>query len=107
MCTNRPVRIAERHFTTAEREALQVCPEQDRQGLFFDVWTRKESYIKMLGTGLSTHLETFCVLDGFEPDGVFFHKVEAPGASCHVCSRLATPPRVVRWDGWAIRQNFQ
>jgi 4'-phosphopantetheinyl transferase len=32
--------------------------------LFFDIWTAKESYAKMLGTGFSVEPSRFCVLPG-------------------------------------------
>jgi 4'-phosphopantetheinyl transferase len=30
--------------------------------LFFDIWTKKESYIKMIGTGFSLDSSNFCIL---------------------------------------------
>ena len=51
--------IAERHFTPAEAEFLQKTPEQQRPHAFLRLWTIKEAYLKMLGTGLSRPLDSF------------------------------------------------
>ena len=44
--------IAERWFLPAEAEALRKAPETERVELFFRLWTVKESFLKMTGTGL-------------------------------------------------------
>jgi len=52
-------KIAKRYF--AEEECKLVLSS----GLeaFFDVWVRKEAYVKYLGTGLATGLDTFSVAE--------------------------------------------
>lgn len=50
--------IAQRFFTAEEQAYVQTHP----QG-FFRIWTGKESYIKYLGTGLKTPLNSFSVLE--------------------------------------------
>jgi len=52
--------LAKRFFTPHEYEYIKCSntPNQD----FFKVWTMKESYIKMLGTGLHAPLNSFDVL---------------------------------------------
>jgi len=53
--------IANRFFSRREKQAvLQASPDQRRK-LFFDIWVRKEAYLKALGTGLATGLSRFCV----------------------------------------------
>lgn len=51
--------IAERFFSSGERRALQALPAQQRQEAFFTCWTRKEAYLKALGSGLARSLAEF------------------------------------------------
>jgi len=52
-------KIAQRFFTETEVSYLQNQPEDMQENLFFQIWTRKEAYIKAIGTGLSTSLSSF------------------------------------------------
>jgi 4'-phosphopantetheinyl transferase len=58
--------IARRNFSRAEIEALSRVRAESQVDAFFAVWTRKESYCKALGTGLTTALDSFTVT--VEPD---------------------------------------
>lgn len=52
--------VAERFFTPSEYNFLSSCPnEQQLNILFYTLWTLKESYIKYLGTGFHTPLNSF------------------------------------------------
>lgn len=53
--------IAGRFFCPGESEELTGLPEGERERAFFDCWTRKESYVKATGNGLSTPLTDFRV----------------------------------------------
>jgi 4'-phosphopantetheinyl transferase len=53
--------LAARFFAADEVEALKALPEELRQRAFFDCWTRKESYLKALGDGITVELDTFSV----------------------------------------------
>jgi 4'-phosphopantetheinyl transferase len=49
-----PVGVAQRYFTPSEQTALDKCTtDEERNRLFFRLWTMKESYLKMTGEGLN------------------------------------------------------
>jgi 4'-phosphopantetheinyl transferase len=48
-------------FSPGERLALELTPPLQRLHAFFKVWTRKESFIKAIGSGLSFPLDGFHV----------------------------------------------
>jgi 4'-phosphopantetheinyl transferase len=55
--------IARRMFTQREMAALQATPPESRTALFFRVWTRKESVLKGVGSGLGAAVQAIDVLD--------------------------------------------
>ncbi|MDD3363716.1 MAG: 4'-phosphopantetheinyl transferase superfamily protein [Syntrophomonas sp.] len=69
-------------FSPVEYSDLMAKIEADRLAYFFELWTLKESYIKMLGKGLSKPLDSFAIrIDGNgiirfeaenEPEGLYF-----------------------------------
>jgi 4'-phosphopantetheinyl transferase len=61
-------RIAERFFSGTELKALNLLEGDEKRNYFFDLWTLKESYLKMLGKGLTQSLGSFTMKksdDGF------------------------------------------
>lgn len=54
-------RIAERYFSKTELENLNSLSGSLKQSYFFDLWTLKESYLKMLGKGLTKSLGSFTI----------------------------------------------
>ena len=52
-----PLEVAQRYFCESER--ILIEQSNDRAKMFFRLWTLKESYIKMLGKGLSAPLDSF------------------------------------------------
>ncbi|MDF7799426.1 4'-phosphopantetheinyl transferase superfamily protein [Pontiellaceae bacterium B1224] len=68
--------IASRYFTP--EEALLIESSEDIHALFFHHWSRKEAYVKAIGSGLFRELSSFSVPneDG-EKDGWYFQRLEA------------------------------
>jgi 4'-phosphopantetheinyl transferase len=53
--------IAERTFCPEEAAEIMLLPEHQRDRAFFVCWTRKEAYVKAIGTGLSSPFDSFRV----------------------------------------------
>lgn len=49
--------VSRRFFSEQERRFLQMTPQDDRVGLFYQYWTRKEAFIKAVGNGVSFQME--------------------------------------------------
>jgi 4'-phosphopantetheinyl transferase len=75
--------VAERFFSPCEIETLGALPEPQQTEAFFQCWTRKEAYLKALGTGLTTPLDSFDVS-------------LAPGAAPAILRACGTAP--ARWS---------
>ena len=58
--------LARRLWTDAEYRHLASIAAPLRSAAFLGLWTRKEAHVKRLGTGLSTPLDSFDVLDAGE-----------------------------------------
>lgn len=71
---------AVRFFTQNEKDYINSDPHR-----FFEIWTKKEAYIKMLGTGLSTPLSSFDVLT--EPVKSMVLGAVADGFFISVCGK--------------------
>ena len=61
--------VAERFFSKDEIEALKAAPTDQRTRAFFNCWSRKESYIKAIGMGVSYPLDGFTNLVSREESG--------------------------------------
>ncbi len=53
--------IAGRFFSKQEFALIDAAPDGRKQRLFYDLWARKEGYVKALGRGLSMPLNRFVV----------------------------------------------
>jgi 4'-phosphopantetheinyl transferase len=79
--------LVERFFSPHEFGAYMALPPARREAAFFTAWTRKEAYVKALGEGLATPLDSFSVntdvparlLEPVEPVWTFRHLDLSPG----------------------------
>ena len=60
--------IAARFFSLEEQEALAQVPDEARRAAFYNIWTRKEAYVKARGDGIAAGLGTFAVSLGAEAE---------------------------------------
>lgn len=54
--------VANNTFSRQECQALHAAPAIRRRAIFFQIWTRKEAFLKALEIGLMRNLKSFCVL---------------------------------------------
>ncbi len=54
-----PIKIADRFFYHDEKK--YILGHKDRDFAFWQLWTLKESYMKMTGEGMSLPLDKFCI----------------------------------------------
>ncbi len=76
--------IADRYFAPEEQTLLRSLPGENRLASFFQVWTRKEAYMKATGLGLYVPLEKFAVLP-------------CPAGPALRLKLSETPAEAVRW----------
>ncbi len=60
--------LAQRHLTDEERQGIHEDAEPSYSHSFIRYWSRKEAYIKALGTGLSQPPSSFTVKRGAHPE---------------------------------------
>lgn len=79
--------VARLCFTDEELE--WVGQQSDAAHAFTRLWTRKESYLKLLGTGLSKSANSFLAQPGSLPEPkVRFHEYDFQGYSLCLCTRV-------------------
>lgn len=76
--------IAERFFSASERDVLRALPADRKEEAFFNCWTRKEAYLKAVGTGLAVPLDSFDV-------------TLAPGEAPRMLTLEGDAERAARW----------
>lgn len=88
--------LARRFFHPEEQAALAAVPEEERNALFVRLWTRKESYLKAKGTGISESLSGFSAVS--PPRGVWYAEgPEIPGYVQSCCVIREEEP-FFRWQ---------
>ena len=117
----RPVRhdIARRFFSSAEYRYLLKKNKAKRSQYFFELWTLKESFVKMTGEGLSRPLGSFSVnIDGKGavrpegeniPEAIYFkrYSIDNDYKMCVCATHRGFPESVVvrDWD-YFLGKNY-
>ncbi len=84
--------LARRFFAEPETNALGRLPESERLGAFFRGWSRKESLLKALGTGLSLGLDQVVVsLAGDDPRVIAIKGTSRSAGQWHLEDLLPAP----------------
>ena len=85
-----------RKFPNAQRLAARFFSPDERGEDFFRIWTRKEAYLKYLGTGMTPEgmPNGLAGLDTTRLAGVTFHEANKLGCLVTVCTR---PDTTVEW----------
>ena len=73
--TKREAQIAGRFFSEGEQRAMEAGAD------FYQIWARKESYLKLSGEGMALDMRSFCVTDG----PCRFSDMELPDYCLSVC----------------------
>ena len=87
--------LAKRFFSAAEHAAIAAAPDDETlRRHFFTCWTRKEAFVKALGSGIAGGLDTFDVLSPDAPDApaaIFAHRIDPTHVSRWALRDLALP----------------
>lgn len=90
------IKIAERFFARKEYQQIaKQASEQEKQEMFYRLWTLKESFIKAASLGLHIPLDSFCISFGrdgqtlpllYEGRAYYFQEFDVhPDYKCSVC----------------------
>ncbi len=86
--------LAERFFSTNERQTLGKLSVDELRPAFFRCWTRKEAYIKAKGEGLSLPLHQFDVsIEANEKRALIATRPDAAEANRWIISDVAMSPQ--------------
>ncbi len=82
-------KIADRFFDPSERLLINaIADENEKTNMFYRLWTLKESYAKVLGTGLKTPLNSFSVTTWTDVNGFYFKEYDIEdGYKYAVCGK--------------------
>ncbi len=65
--------ISRRFFTDTEQAALLSLTEKEQEEAFYDLWTRKEAYMKVIGSGLALAPTQFSLTVLPQPPALISH----------------------------------
>lgn len=85
-------------YCYTSRELAWLDAQDDKAMAFTRLWTRKESFIKLAGYGLSRDPRTICTLDGKSCGHACFDEHELPGYALCVCTEGPCDVRLSRWS---------
>lgn len=91
--------VSESLFSPGERRALAETVDEERRRLAYQIWTRKEAWIKADGSGMTKDLKTLCVIEDLD---TYYHTMEIlPGYMLSVAVKNGGnhPPSVRIQDG--------
>jgi len=87
------LKIADRFFSNDETAYIKSRAEEMRITAFYEIWTKKESRIKLEGKGLSIPLTGFSVLNQTAGGFLYYNMLEdRSGVMCHVCTTKKEKP---------------
>ena len=88
--------LVRRFFSEAERREIEGAADRDQA--FGRIWSLKESWIKALGTGLSTPLASFSVVGENRVDAAFWYdfRENCHFALCLPAAESAVPDAMIR-----------
>lgn len=85
--------LAERFFAEEEVRQLREAAEEEREKLFYEIWTLKESYMKYTGKGMKLEMKTYLedtasgrIIENGIPKEVYVHHLHfKEGYAITVC----------------------
>ena len=94
-------RLAARYYTPDEQALLTAETDPNRwHSLFTGIWTKKESYLKATGDGLSRPLNSFSVIS--PPEGCRFFDLAAPEGFRYSCCLLGDAAELPRPEQFSV-----
>lgn len=84
-------RLIGRYFSAREQAEFLALPDGERLAAFFRGWTRKEAFLKAVGTGLATELHSFDISLGPSAPPAVLRVGDDPGAEARWSLREIDP----------------
>lgn len=100
------LQIAQRFFTNSEQRYIGASLDDEYNRRFYEVWTKKEAYIKCIGTGLTTSLKSINVVDTKGAELIYIREIKKYILS--VCCRefAAETPTFVMYTEDDLQLSF-